>query len=99
LLKEEVESGFEIIITGVSSGGFDKSWIGRKLDHEAIGDLKNLSQKFGINICGEGGEYESLVLDCPAFKKKIKIMDSEKVWDEKNNSGYLLVKKAILVDK
>lgn len=99
LLEEGIESGFDIIITGVSSDGFDKSWIGRKLDQKAVEDLKDLRQKFGINICGEGGEYESLVLDCPAFKKKIKILDSEKVWDEKTNSGYLLAKKAILVDK
>jgi len=99
LLREEAESGFDIIMTGVSSDGFDKAWIGRRLDQKAIEDLKKLNQKFGVNICGEGGEYESLVLDCPAFSKKIKILDSEKVWDEKTSSGYLLVKKAILVDK
>jgi diphthamide synthase (EF-2-diphthine--ammonia ligase) len=24
-----------------------------------------------MNVCGEGGEYESAVLDCPLFKKTI----------------------------
>lgn len=99
VIKEEIESGFDIIITGVFSDGFDKNWIGRKLDNKAIEDLKNLSKKFGINICGEGGEYETLVLDCPAFNKKIRVLDSEKIWDDKTNSGYLVVKKAILVGK
>ena len=27
--------------------------------------------KYGLNICGEGGEYETITLDCPIFLKKI----------------------------
>ena len=27
--------------------------------------------KYGLNVCGEGGEYETFTLDCPLFKKKI----------------------------
>lgn len=27
----------------------------------------------GFNICGEGGEYESLTLDCPIYKKRIEM--------------------------
>ena len=29
------------------------------------------NKKFGLNICGEGGEYETFTLDCPLFKKRI----------------------------
>ena len=29
------------------------------------------SEKFGVNVCGEGGEYETFTLDCPLFKKRI----------------------------
>ena len=28
---------------------------------------------YGSHICGEGGEYETLTLDCPLFKKSIKL--------------------------
>jgi diphthine-ammonia ligase len=28
-------------------------------------------EEFGFNVCGEGGEYETVTLDCPLFKKKI----------------------------
>lgn len=28
----------------------------------------NLCRLYGCNICGEGGEYETLVLDCPLFQ-------------------------------
>jgi len=29
------------------------------------------NEKFGLNVCGEGGEYETFTLDCPLFKKRI----------------------------
>lgn len=28
-------------------------------------------EKFHLNVCGEGGEYESLTIDAPVYKKKI----------------------------
>jgi len=99
LLKEEVSSGFEIIIAGVFAEGFDESWLGRKIDEKCIEDLKELNKKYGINLSGEGGEYESLVLFCPIFKKRIEILDSKNVWDDKTSSGYLVVKEAKLTDK
>ena len=51
-----------------------------------------------MNLAFEGGEAESLVLDCPLFKKKIEIVKSEKVMDS-SCSGRLVVKKAKLVEK
>ena len=29
------------------------------------------NQEFELNVCGEGGEYETFTLDCPLFKKAI----------------------------
>lgn len=99
LLKEEIESEFEIIITGVSAEGFDKNWLGRKINLDTIEDLKKLNKRFRINLSGEGGEFESLVLNCPLFKKQIKILDFETEWDNKTNSGYLVVRKTKLIPK
>ncbi|KAL5998731.1 hypothetical protein ACLOJK_009676 [Asimina triloba] len=31
--------------------------------------LLQLKELYGINVCGEGGEYETLTLDCPLFKE------------------------------
>ncbi len=98
LLKEELREGFEIIISGVFAEGFDISWIGRKIDEKCIEDLIELNKKFKIHIAGEGGEYETLVLDCPIFKQKIEI-NGEEVWDKKTNSGYLVVRRAKLKNK
>jgi len=44
LIKEIVNSSFEIIITGVSALGLDETWLGRKMDEECIKDLIVLSQ-------------------------------------------------------
>ena len=29
--------------------------------------------RYGINVCGEGGEYETFTLDCPLFFKSIQL--------------------------
>ncbi|MBI5871767.1 TIGR00289 family protein [archaeon] len=98
ILREET-SIFDVIIAGVAADGFDRSWLGRKIDRKTIDDLKKLKENFGINLCFEGGEAETLVLDGPIFKKKIEIRSFEKKWDNKTNSGYIEVKNARLVKK
>ena len=42
--------------------------------------LEALHKKHGINIEGEGGEYETLVLSGPTHKKRIVLDGVEKVW-------------------
>ncbi len=99
LLKDMLKSGFEIIITAVAALPLDEKWLGRKIDEKCIEELKELNKKHGIHIMGEGGEYESLVLDCPMFKRKIKIAESEKIWDEKTRSGTFNIKKVNTLNK
>jgi predicted ATP pyrophosphatase (TIGR00289 family) len=96
-LKETIDLGFDVRIIGVYAEGFDESWLGRKIDEKTVEDLKELNKEHGINLIGEGGEFESLVVDGPIFKKRIVIINSEKIWDKKTNSGYLNIKKALLV--
>ncbi|MCS7136562.1 MAG: TIGR00289 family protein [Nitrososphaerota archaeon] len=80
LLREQYALGFESIVTSVSAEGLDESWLGRKLDEAAIDELRRLSEKFGINMCFEGGEGETFVLDCPIFKKKLRVKEAVKKW-------------------
>lgn len=97
LLNELINLGFEAIIVGVYALGFSREWLGRKIDQETVRELLGLQERFGISPVGEGGEYESLVLDAPYFKKKIQILETETVW--RGDQGYLLVKNARLVQK
>jgi len=97
LLNEMIGLGFKTIIVGVYAYGFNESWLGRKIDLKTLEDFIELNKKYRISPVGEGGEYETLVLDAPFFKKKIQLLQTEVIWE--NYSGYLLVKRAELVDK
>lgn len=97
LLKEIVTLKMETIIVGVYAYGFDEIWLGRKINEDTIKDLVELNRKFQVSLVGEGGEYETLVLDAPFFKKKIQLIETKKIWE--GQSGYSIVKKAVLVNK
>jgi asparagine synthase (glutamine-hydrolysing) len=73
LLEELIKNKFEIIIIGVAAYPLNEKWIGRKIDAGYIKEIAELQRKYRINPNGEGGETESLVLNCPLFKKKLKI--------------------------
>lgn len=96
-MQEVVDLGFEVIITSVAAEGLDESWLGRTLDEDLLEELKGLHEKYGLHMAFEGGEAETLVLDGPIFKKRLNILDSEKIWEV--DSGHLLIKEAELTDK
>jgi diphthine-ammonia ligase len=97
ILKEILNLQFEVIMTGVYAHGFDQEWLGRKIDQAAVDDLTKLNEQYGVSLVGEGGEYETLVLDAPFLKKKIVVVHAEKVW--KGQSGSYLIDEAKLESK
>ena len=97
LLEDEIMSGMEIIMVHVAANGLDRSWLGRRIDLKAAAELAKLSERYGLNVCGEGGEYESLVVTAPWFMKRLEIEKGEVVWD--GTSGTYLVHEARLAPK
>ena len=97
LMRQLLREDFEFILSSVAAYGLDKSWLGKKFDEEMLGKLVKLNDNMGINIAGEGGEFESLVLDMPLFKRKIEITDSEITGE--NEAVKFFVKNARLVEK
>ena len=93
-MRKIVDLGFKIIICGVAAWGLDESWLGRIIDDETIDELIELNEKYGINIAFEGGEAETLAIDGPIFKRKIKILEYERKW--LLDSGVYIIKDAIL---
>lgn len=96
-LRKLIKSGFCVIVTKIASFGLNSNWLGRTLNSKAIDELTQLNKKFGVNVAGEGGEYETLVLDAPLFKKKIAVEFSKKMQNE--FTGEIIIKKAVLVQK
>lgn len=79
LLQEMIASGVEAIIIKVAALGLDpRVHLGLTL-REIQPHLLVMQEKYGLNVCGEGGEYETFTLDCPLFKKKLVIDDKELV--------------------
>ena len=73
ILDAVVSNEFRAVFTCVKEPWFDESWVGRELDKGRIDALKNLQGRFGIDICGENGEYHTMVFDGPFFKRSIRI--------------------------
>ncbi len=91
-----VVTNFEVIFTGISAYGLDRSWLGRRITVDDVDRLAGLDVE--MNISGEGGEFESLVLDGPMFKKRLVIVKSE-IAEEDENTARLVVKEAKLAGK
>jgi ABC transporter with metal-binding/Fe-S-binding domain ATP-binding protein len=96
-MERLLTSGFRVIVSGVFSAPFDASWLGRELDHRAVKDLNAYVREYRITLTGEGGEYETLVLDAPFFQKRIVIEKSEIHY--RNYRGVLDVKQAHLEER
>ncbi len=99
LLFEQLAAGFRGIISGVYAQGFNETWLGRPFIEETIQALLKLTGRFGIHPSGEGGEYESLVLDAPIFKQRLHIDEASADWDVRSGSGTFKVLRAHLEQK
>ena len=75
LLHDLIEHNFEIIITGVFCYPLDESWLGKTINKDFIQKVTKLYEKYKINVSGEGGEFESFVLNCPLFKKPLTVIN------------------------
>ncbi len=82
ILIDFISEGFEAIVVNVKADLFGEEWLGRKVDQSFLRDLKELQSKYNFNICGELGEYHTLVIDGPIFKRRIKILDGRRVLRE-----------------
>jgi len=92
-----LETNFEIKIVGVSSMGLDEKWLGISLDREGLNRLKSLSNKYRFNLTFEGGEGETLVLDCPIFYKRVVVRKANIHWD--GQRGMFEIQEIALVQK
>ncbi len=96
-IMHEISDNFEAVIVSVSAMGLDESFLGRKIDKNCIEDLKKLRNKYGVHLAGEGGEYETFVLDAPLYRFKIKIDSMKKFWD--GTRGYCLIERHSKISK
>nr|XP_022904819.1 diphthine--ammonia ligase [Onthophagus taurus]XP_022904820.1 diphthine--ammonia ligase [Onthophagus taurus] len=77
LLNDMIKCEIDAIIIKVAAMGLEPSrHLGRSL-RLVEPHLQTIHEQYGVNICGEGGEYETLTIDCPLYKSRIVIEESE----------------------
>ncbi|CEG45936.1 Predicted ATPase (PP-loop superfamily) [Plasmopara halstedii] len=79
LLQEMIDSKIEAILIKIASIGLQPRMHLGKTIAELQPQLMTLKEKYHLNVCGEGGEYETFTLNCPLFKKRIVIDESHVV--------------------
>lgn len=90
-------AGWDVRFAAVAAAGLDETWLGRRLDPKAAQDLAALHARHGIHVGGEGGEYETLVLDAPCYQKRIDVLAARSEW--RRDHGAWRVQDAALAPK
>jgi ABC transporter with metal-binding/Fe-S-binding domain ATP-binding protein len=99
LMTELINNKFHIIIVSVAAMGLGKNLLGKRITNNLLEEFQGNSIHQRLSITGEGGEYESFVLDAPFFPHRIKILESKILWDEHRDEGYYEIIKAELCPK
>lgn len=76
LMREMFEAGLEAVLIKVAAVGLTQKHLGQSLA-EMYPILTKLNAIYDVHICGEGGEFETLVLDAPFFSKRLEIASTE----------------------
>ncbi|MHA1976288.1 MAG: Dph6-related ATP pyrophosphatase [Candidatus Hodarchaeales archaeon] len=99
LMGELLTNNFNIIFISVSAMGFGKDLLGKQLTLEKLNALRESNQISELAVTGEGGEYESFVLDAPFFPSRIVVNDAKVHWNEFREEGFFEIIKASLTPK
>jgi uncharacterized protein (TIGR00290 family) len=76
ILEDFIEAGFEAVIVSTQANILGQEWLGRIINQSFLSDIK---QRPDVDACGENGEYHSVVLNGPLFKKRIVVTKAEPV--------------------
>jgi len=95
LVRDQIEAGFEVIVTACNALGLNNKWLGRSLGTKELGELVKLHEKYGLSIAFEGGEAETFTLAAPVFANRLRVTRSTPHWS--GDSGYLDLDEVQLV--
>ena len=97
-LAEMQKLGFHNLIIEIDTAlGSNKNWLGNEINQAVIDEITQLVNEKKMNPIGEWGEYHTFVVDCPIYKKRIRVEKSKITW--KGSKGYFVIKKADLQSK
>ena len=68
-VRKTLDLGYKCLIKCVRNDILPESWLGQPLSHSHVEQM--LSQ--GVDACGENGEYHTVVVDGPLFRRPVAI--------------------------
>jgi uncharacterized protein (TIGR00290 family) len=77
LVYEILNAGIETMIVSCNTV-LGENFLGRIMNESLISELESK----GVDVCGENGEFHTLVLNCPLFKNRIDLPGYEKTKHE-----------------
>lgn len=100
LLECMLEDGLEAVLVKVASPpGLTIKHLNKTLGSLYYGGVfDRLNKMFDFHICGEGGEYETLVLDCTLYKRRLELTEVE-VIETDDGVGVLRIKQCRSIEK
>lgn len=97
VVDEMLNAGYEIMITQVAGEGL-MQWLGKTITKDNFQEIKADSIKYGFHVGGEGGYYDTLIVNAPFFTKRLEVTEFDIV---KNDEccGHIVIKQARLIEK
>jgi diphthine-ammonia ligase len=98
VVREEIAAGLDIRIVQVAAEPLGPELAGRTLDLPCLAELERVSAHVRpIQVAGEGGEYETLVVDAPFFTSRLEL-EGERV-ERRGSATRMTIAGARLVPK
>lgn len=88
LLEEFWSAGFQATVVATNDVKLGHEYLGRRLAPALIPDLERL----GVDLCGEEGEYHSVVTDGPIFSRPVSLQMGQR----ELRSGYWFIEAEVL---
>lgn len=86
LLEDLLARGIVAEVTYIADGALPSEWLGRRIDEDFIREAELLSRNTGIDICGENGEYHTMV--CAMMVESHAIRREREASNEPHPTGY-----------
>ncbi len=95
VVREEIAAGLDIRFVHLAAEPLPATWVGERLDAGRLAELERLAREVRpVHVAGEGGEYETVVVDAPFFHARIELDRCERRFER--STATLLVSSAHL---
>ncbi|KNE63599.1 hypothetical protein AMAG_08703 [Allomyces macrogynus ATCC 38327] len=97
LLASMVSAGMNSILIKVAAMGLDRRHLGKSL-MQLQPHLLKMHAQFDLHPCGEGGEYETITLDCPVFRRRLVVKIAETIAHSDDEIAPVLYQRLVDVE-